>query len=46
MAASGSALYIFVGGYLVYFTIAFRVKPSDGPDAIGLQVHDNHKLEF
>ena len=46
MAASGSALYIFVGGYLVYFTIAFRAKPSDGPDAIGLQIHDNRKLEF
>jgi cytochrome c oxidase subunit 2 len=46
MAATGSALWIFVAGYLVYFAIAFRVKPDDPPDAIGLQVHDNHKLEF
>ena len=46
MAASGSALWIFVVGYLVYFAIAFRAKPSDPPDAIGLQIHDNHKLEF
>lgn len=46
MAATGSALYIFVAGYLLYFTIAFRWKPSDGPDAIGVQIHDNHKLEF
>ena len=46
MAATGSALWIFVAGYLVYFAIAFRVKPDDPPDAIGLQVHDNFKLEF
>jgi cytochrome c oxidase subunit II len=46
MAATGSALWIFIAGYLLYFSIAFRVKPDDPPDAIGLQVHDNHKLEF
>ncbi len=46
MAASGSALWIFVAGYLLYFAIAFRAKASDPPDAIGLQVHDNHRLEF
>ena len=46
MAATGSALWIFVAGYLVYFALAFRAKASDPPDAIGVQVHDNHKLEF
>ncbi len=46
MAATGSALYIFVAGYLIYFTIAFGIKPTDPPDAIGVQIHDNHKLEF
>ncbi|HET9029072.1 MAG TPA: cytochrome c oxidase subunit II [Candidatus Aquilonibacter sp.] len=46
MAASGSALYIFVCGYIIYFMIAFRVRPGESPDAIGVQVHDNHKLEF
>ncbi len=46
MAATGSALYIFVVGYLIYFSIAFRAKASDPPDAIGVQIHDNHKLEF
>ncbi len=46
MAATGSALYIFVGGYLLYFSIAFRAKATDSPDAIGVQIHDNHKLEF
>ena len=29
MSATGSALYIFVAGYLVYFAIAFRAKASD-----------------
>ncbi|MBV8066637.1 MAG: cytochrome c oxidase subunit II [Candidatus Eremiobacteraeota bacterium] len=46
MAASGSALWIFVAGYLLYFAIAFRAKAGDPPDAIGAQIHDNHKLEF
>jgi cytochrome c oxidase subunit II len=46
MAASGTALFLFVAGYLVYFSLAFRAKPSDGPDAIGVQIHDNHVLEF
>lgn len=46
MAATGSALWIFVAGYLLYFTIAFRVRASDPPDAIGVQIHDNRKLEF
>ncbi|HEY1682569.1 MAG TPA: cytochrome c oxidase subunit II [Candidatus Tumulicola sp.] len=46
MAATGTALYIFIAGYLVYFSIAFRVRKSDPPDAIGVQIHDNHKLEL
>ncbi len=46
MFATGSALYIFIVGYILYFAIAFRAKASDPPDAIGVQVHDNHKLEF
>jgi cytochrome c oxidase subunit 2 len=46
MAATGTALYIFIAGYLIYFVIAFRVRKSDPPDAIGVQIHDNHKLEL
>lgn len=46
MSASGTALFIFVAGYLVYFSLAFRAKATDGPDAIGVQVHDNNVLEF
>ncbi|HEY4432914.1 MAG TPA: cytochrome c oxidase subunit II [Candidatus Cybelea sp.] len=46
MAATGSALYIFVAGYLVFFSIAYRAKASDPPGAVGVQIHDNRKLEF
>ncbi|MDP9024537.1 MAG: cytochrome c oxidase subunit II [Candidatus Eremiobacteraeota bacterium] len=46
MAAFGSALFIFVAGYLTYFMIVFRARKTDAPDAIGVQIHDNHKLEL
>lgn len=46
MAATGSALWIFIAGYLIYFSIAFRARPTDPPDAIGAQIHDNFKLEL
>jgi cytochrome c oxidase subunit II len=46
MAATGSALWIFIAGYLIYFSIAYRARPTDAADAIGWQVHDNHALEF
>ncbi|MBV8491670.1 MAG: cytochrome c oxidase subunit II [Candidatus Eremiobacteraeota bacterium] len=44
--ATATALYIFILGYIIYFCVAFRARPTDAPDAIGVQVHDNHKLEF
>lgn len=46
LAASGTVLFVFVAGYLVYFSIAFRRRASDPPDAIGVQIHDNDKLEL
>jgi cytochrome c oxidase subunit II len=46
MLACGSALYIYVVGYILYFSIAFRARKTDPPDAIGIQIHDNHKLEL
>jgi len=45
-AAIGTVIYVFVVGYILYFSFAFGVKKSDPPDAIGVQIHDNHKLEF
>lgn len=46
MAASGTALFVFIAGYIVYFCIAFRARATDSPDAIGVQIHDNNGLEF
>jgi cytochrome c oxidase subunit 2 len=46
LAASGTALFVFVAGYLLYFSLAFRRRPTDLPDAVGVQVHDNHTLEL
>ena len=46
LAASGTVLFIYVIGYLLYFSIAFRRRSTDAPDAIGVQVHDNNKLEL
>ena len=46
MAACGSALYIYVCGYIIYFLIAYRVRRGEPADAIGVQVHDNHTLEL
>ena len=46
MAATASAIMIVVAGFLIYFMIAFRARKSDPPDAIGVQIHDNHKLEL
>lgn len=46
MASTASTLAILVFGYILYFVFAFRAKASDPPDAIGVQVHDNHTLEL
>jgi cytochrome c oxidase subunit 2 len=46
LAASGSALFIFVAGYLVYFSVKYKRRADQPADAIGVQVHDNEKLEF
>jgi cytochrome c oxidase subunit 2 len=46
MSVVGNAIFVYVAGYLVYFSIVWRRRKSDPPDAIGIQVHDNGKLEF
>ena len=46
MLASGAALYVYVAGYIIYFMIAFRARATDAPDAIGVQIHDSHVIEF
>ncbi|MDQ2908667.1 MAG: cytochrome c oxidase subunit II [Candidatus Eremiobacteraeota bacterium] len=46
MSVFGNAIFVYVIGYLVYFSIVWRQRRSDGPDAIGVQIHDVPKLEF
>jgi len=46
MAVLGSAIFVYVTGFIVYFAIVWRRRASDAPDAIGIQVHDSPKLEF
>lgn len=46
LAASGSALFVFILGYVIYFSLAFRRRPEHAADAIGVQIHDSHRLEF
>jgi cytochrome c oxidase subunit 2 len=46
MAVFGGAICIFVTGYVIYFAIVFRARPSDTPDAVGVQIHDAPTLEF
>jgi len=42
----GNAIFIYVAGYVVYFSIAFR-RPKNAPaSTIGVQIHDQPQLEF
>jgi len=41
----GSALFVYIAGYVTYFSIVWRRRATDGPHAIGIQVHDAPKLE-
>ena len=46
LAVIGSALFIYVFGYIVYFAIVFR-RPKNAPaNTIGVQIHDAPVLEF
>lgn len=46
MSVFGNAIFVYVIGYLIYFSIVWRHRPSDSADAIGVQIHDVPKLEF
>lgn len=46
LSAGGSVVYIIVIGYLLYFSFAFRGRRGDAPNAVGLPVRDNNRLEF
>lgn len=46
LSVFGNAVFVYVVGYLIYFIIVWRRRPSDAPDAIGIQIHDAPKLEL
>lgn len=46
MAVFGNAIMIYVAGYVIYFAIVFRARPTDTPETVGVQVHDSPRLEF
>lgn len=46
MAVFGTAILIYVSGYVIYFGIEFRARPTDPPDLVGVPVHDAPKLEL
>ena len=46
MSVFGNAIFVYVAGYVIYFSIVWRRRKTDAPDAIGIQVHDSPRLEF
>ncbi len=46
MSVIGNAIFVYVAGYLVYFSIVWRRRAGESPDTIGIQIHDNNTLEF
>ncbi|MEO6991843.1 MAG: cytochrome c oxidase subunit II [Candidatus Baltobacteraceae bacterium] len=46
MSVLGNAIFVYVVGYLIYFSIVWRHRSTDSPDALGIQIADNHTLEF
>jgi cytochrome c oxidase subunit 2 len=46
MAIFGSAITLYVWGYIIYFAVVFRRRKDEPLTSIGIQVHDNVKLEF
>jgi len=46
MAVFGGAICIYVTGYVIYFSIAYRARAGEPPDAVGAALHDAPTLEF
>jgi cytochrome c oxidase subunit II len=45
LALIGTVIFVYVTGYLLFFSIAYRHRATDPPDAIGVQVSDVPALE-
>jgi cytochrome c oxidase subunit 2 len=46
MSFFGSIIFIFVAGYVVYFSIAFRRRRDEPANSVGVSIHDAPALEF
>jgi cytochrome c oxidase subunit 2 len=46
MAVFGSAITVYVCGFVAYFGYTFRRKPNEDPSTIGVQIHDAPTLEL
>lgn len=46
MAAFGSAIFVYVFGYVLYFSTVFRRQPGESRHTIGTQIHHAPRLEF
>jgi cytochrome c oxidase subunit 2 len=46
MSVVANTIFVYVAGYVVYFSIVWRRRANDPRDAIGIQIHDAPKLEF
>lgn len=46
MSVFGSAITVYVCGYVAYFAYTFRRLPGEDPSTIGVQIHDAPTLEL
>jgi cytochrome c oxidase subunit 2 len=46
MGVVSASIFIYVIGYLIYFSVAFRRSPGEPSTSIGVQIHDAHSLEL
>ncbi len=46
MSVVANAIFVYVVGYLIYFSIVWRRRKTDPVDAVGIQIHDQPTLEL
>lgn len=46
LAEMGGVVFIYVLGFLIYLPLAYRSREADGPETVGIQMHDAPALEL
>ncbi len=46
MSVVANAIFVYVSGYIIYFAIVWRRTKADAADAVGIQIHDEPRLEL